>query len=362
MTMKDSSQKVFAMIGAYAEKDEPGVTVCLYHPQTGQLEIQSQVSDLKNPTFLAVKASTHHLYALTEEQNEQGDRTGAAAAFSFDVQSASLSRLNQASTVPKTTCHVSLDATGRNAIVSSYHGGMIGLSPIQEDGTLGPVAQIQQHEGTSIHPAQTQARPHSVFMDAANQYAIVSDLGLDRIFVYKLDVDGHQLIPHDEVKVAPGSGPRHFTFHPALPYGYVINELNGTITAFHYEASAGKLTEIETVSTLPDGAEGEASCADIHISPDGLFLYGSNRGDHNSIAVYAIDPQSGRLTLVEHTPTGGGHPRNFALSPDGRFLLAANRDSNNIVTFARDAKSGKLTQTEHSLDISKPVCIQFLSV
>ncbi|MUG70672.1 MULTISPECIES: lactonase family protein [Paenibacillus] len=354
----EKKKKVLAFIGSYADSANPGLYACRFDTDTGSLEIVDQASGLQNPTFLDVDQDRLKLYAITEGTDAKGQRCGAAAAYDIDPSTGTLSLLNKELTVPSPTCHITLDHTRQCIMVSSYHGGMIGLSPVMEDGRVGPTADIHQHKGASILPVQDRPRAHSVFVDRSNRFAVASDLGLDRLMIYKLDVPARRLIPHGEVRIAPGSGPRHFAFHPQLPYGYVINELNATITGFSYDQEQGALHEIQTVSTLPDAYEGDNACADIHISPDGKFLYGSNRG-HDSIAVYAIDPFTGKLALVEHASTLGGHPRNFALSPDGRFLLAANRDSNNIVTFNRDAETGKLLPAGPVLEVSKPVCIKF---
>ncbi len=352
------NKKQLAIIGTYAEVEESGLYSCSFDPQTGELQLLHEHSGLKNPTFLDIDHNALHLYAIGEETSADGERAGNASAWSIDPDSGELTMLNQERTVASSTCHIQLDRSRRCLAVSSYHGGMIGLSPILEDGRIGPAAEVQQHEGSSVLPVQSQARAHSVMFDRHNRHAVVSDLGLDRIFVYKFDPIGCKLTPNQELTLAGGSGPRHFVFHPTQPYGYVINELNATITVFDYDEENGRLTEKQTISTLPNGYDEVKSCADIHLSPDGRFLYGSNRG-HDSIAVYRVE-SDGRLLLVEHVSTSGKHPRNFALSPDGRFLLAANRDTNNIVVFARDTESGKLTPTEHSLSVSKPVCVRFL--
>ncbi|MBD0381402.1 lactonase family protein [Paenibacillus sedimenti] len=350
--------KLIAFVGSYANSDQSGLYACSYDTTTGSLELIDQVDGLQNPTFLALDEIGSRVYALSEGVDANGQRCGAAAAYTFEPSIGRLSLLNKENTVPATTCHITLDRTRQTIIVTSYHGGMIGLSPILADGRIGATADIRQHHGASILPVQDRPRAHSVTMDAANRFAIVCDLGLDRIFVYKLDVQASRFIPHGDVQVAPGSGPRHFAFHPTSRFGYVINELGSTITAFSYDEEKGDLSEIQHVSTLPDAFEGENACADIHISPDGQFLYGSNRG-HDSIAVWAIDEQSGKLTYVEHVSTLGGHPRNFAISPDGQYVLVANRDGNNIVTFARNAETGKLLPTGSELKVSKPVCIKF---
>ncbi|MEW9698359.1 lactonase family protein [Paenibacillus sp. SI8] len=351
-------KKTFAFIGSYADSKNSGVYVCAYNEQTGTLELVDEAAGLQNPTFLDVDLLKMKLYALTEGVDANQQRCGAAAAFDIDPGTGQLSLLNKETTVPATTCHISLDRTNRFVMVSSYHGGMVGMSPLLEDGRIGATSDIQRHHGASLLPVQDRARAHSVFVDRFNRFAGVCDLGLDRIITYRLDTEASKLIPHKEVQIAPGSGPRHFVFHPSYSYGYVINELNSTITAFSYDEEQGELSEIQTVSTLPDAFAGENACADIHVSPDGAYLYGSNRG-HDSIVVFAIDPLNGKLAFVEHAPTLGKHPRNFAISPDGHFVLVANKDSDHIVSFAREPLTGKLLPTGSVLKLSMPVCIKF---
>lgn len=352
---------IYAYIGSYAAASEPGLRVCAFDPHTGRLELLQEVDGLSNPTFLDIDAENRRLYAILDETDGQGKRTAAAAVYEIDASTGKLTLLQKEPTVSAPTCHITLDESCACIIVSSYHGGLLGLSPLHEDGLIGPASDVKQHHGASVLPVQSQARTHSVFVAPGNQFAVACDLGLDKLFVYRLDAAGGRLTLQSETAVRPGSGPRHFAFHPSRPYGYLINELNATITAFRFDAEQGVLTELQTVSTLPDGFEGENACADIHLSPDGSYLYGSNRG-HDSIAVYAVDGQTGQLRLVQHVSTLGGHPRNFGLSPDGRYLLAANRDGNNVVTFRRDEQSGKLEPTGDQLTASKPVCIKFASV
>lgn len=353
----DLSQSTLAFVGSYADASSAGLYVCQYDAENGSLKLLQSVEGLQNPTFLDLDPDNRRLYVLSEDKSADGARLGTAVAFT--IQQDSLEFLNLQRTVNAGTCHIQLDRSRRCLIVSSYHGGIIGLSPLTEEGLIGEIAEVHQHKGTSVLPVQSQARAHSAIFSPNNHYVVVCDLGLDLLKMYKLDLEAPKLIPHDEVKIAAGAGPRHFVFHPELDYAYVINELNSTVTAFTFDAAQGKLNEIQTISTLPNSFQGDNACADIHISPDGRFLYGSNRG-HDSIVIYAIDQQTGKLKTVDHTPTLGGHPRNFALSPDGRFLLAANRDANNIVTFKRDQPSGMLTPTGSVCEISRPVCLRFL--
>lgn len=355
-----TASPTYAYIGSYADAATPGVYACSYDSQNGRFALIEQTCGLQNPTFLAINPPNLKLYAIADQLTSKGQRHGAAVTFNIDAATGKLSRLDEQTTVEAPTCHINLDHTRQYLFVASYHGGMIGLLPVDEDGAIGVTADVQQHIGSSIRPQQDRPHPHSVFLAPDNRFALVPDLGLDRIRIYRLDESNRKLIPHGEAVVEPGAGPRHFAFHPQQPYGYVINELNSTITAFSYDAARGQLTEIQTISTLPESFVGDNATADIHISPDGRFLYGSNRG-HDSIAVFGIDPSTGMLTLVEHASTLGKHPRNFALSPDGRFLLAANRDTDNVVTFTRDAATGKLQPTGDVLHVSKPVCVKFLT-
>jgi 6-phosphogluconolactonase len=352
-----TEQPLYVFIGSYANSADPGLYACIMNPVTGELTLTGQTSGLQNPTFLSAQPCTKLLYVLEEDKEEDGRRIGSASAYTYDSAAGRFEQLNRNGTTPAPTCHLQVDMTGQCLMVSSYQGGMIGISPILEDGRIGPVSEVHRHSGSSKLPIQSQARVHSVTLSPDNRFAIVCDLGLDRIFTYRLDPAAPSLILAEEASIAPGAGPRHFAFHPSLPYGYVINELDSTITAFAYDVESGGLTEIQTISTLPSGYKEDNACADIHLSPDGRFLYGSNRG-HDSIAVYRVQ-QDGTLEAVEYASTLGGHPRNFALSPDGRFLLVANRDGNNVVTFRRDEASGKLTPTGAELKLSKPVCLKF---
>ncbi|WP_256762404.1 lactonase family protein [Cohnella sp. WQ 127256] len=351
--------KSTVIIGTYVDKDSPSIYVSDFEKGTGALTIHQQLSGVKNPSFLDINLDKEIVYFINVSTDEEGRNVTGVASYQLSPDHLNLTLLNEQQSLPATSCHITLDQTKTNLIVCSYHGGMIGLIPLDNDGLVGKTKEVHQHTGSSILPIQTQSRTHSANIDPTNQFVIVADLGADRIVVYKLNADQHTLTPHNEISVAPGAGPRHSVFHPTLPYFYVINELNSTINGYQFDATLGLLTEIETLNTLPPEYSESNACADIHISPDGLYLYGSNRG-HDSIVVYQIDPSNGKLTLVEHASTLGKHPRNFTLSPDGAYLLVANMDSNNIVTFVRDAISGKLQPNGQILNVAKPVCIRFV--
>jgi 6-phosphogluconolactonase len=351
-------QRLLVFAGSYSEAEESGVYVYAFDEETGQLTLLNEYAGLKNPTFVQVDAEHNRLYAISETTTEDGRKVGEAAAFAIDGAAGKLALLNRAVTVDSTTCHIQLDASKRFATVTSYHGGMIGLHAITADGLIGEKLDVAQHTGSSVHPErQDRPHPHSSFYSPDGRYLLVQDLGLDKIVTYKVDKEAGKLIVVAEAALHPGAGPRHLTFHPNGSYAYVINEVDSTVTAFAYDAQSGQLSTIQTVSTLPEGFEGDNSCAEITISNDGKYVYGSNRG-HDSIVVYAVDEQSGKLTSIQHISVQGGHPRHFALTPSGRYLLAANRDTNNIATFVVDQASGELTFTGNNVSVSKPVCVQ----
>lgn len=356
--MNKQESELLVFVGSYAEPNEAGVKVYHFNQDAVTLTLLDEVSGLKNPTFLNIDVPNRILYSIAETVNGEGKKVGEAVAFSIDPQKGKLTELNRALTTDATTCHIQRDKDNQYLIVASYHGGKVGLVSLSEDGRVGELLDIQQHEGHGTHPErQDRPHPHSSYFSPDQRYVFVPDLGIDRIRTYTIDAERRALRLHGETKTHPGAGPRHMAFHPNGRYAYVINEVDSTITAFRYEAEAGELREIATVSTVPGEFSGENTCAEIITSKDGRFLYGSNRG-HDSIVVYAIDEQTGALTLVEHVSTEGEHPRHFALIPDGTHMIVANRDTNNIVIFSVDQETGKLGSTGVSVSTSKPVCIQ----
>jgi 6-phosphogluconolactonase len=252
-----------------------------------------------------------------------------------------------------------VDNSGKFVLVANYVGGNVSVFPVQKDGSLGTATEMIQHAGSGANKKRQEGpHAHNVRLDPANRFAYVSDLGIDKIMIYQFNTGTGKLTPNTppSANLKPGAGPRHLTFHPKGKFAYVINELNSTITAFTLDKANGSLQELQTVSTLPAGYSEESFCADIHISPDGKFLYGSNRG-HNSIALFSINVQTGKLTPVDHTPTGGKWPRNFTIDPTGNFLLVANQNTNNIVVYRIDPRTGKLKATGNPIDVPAPVCI-----
>ncbi|HEY2828316.1 MAG TPA: lactonase family protein [Pirellulales bacterium] len=350
-------------VGTYTGRNSQGIyqfDLDLATGKPGPLELAGEAA---NPSFLTIAPGGKFLYAVSETTGGGGGakKEGAVNAFAVDPVTGKLTLLNQESSRGQGPCHVSVDRAGKFALTTNYSSGSVTVLPINADGTLGASTAFDQHEGSGpMKGRQEGPHAHSVNMDPANRFAIVCDLGLDKVFVYRLGGDG-TLTPNDPptAQVAPGSGPRHFTFHPNGKFAYVVNEMGSTVTAFNWDADKGMLTEIQTISTLPDGVSmPNNTTAEVQVHPNGKFLYASNRG-HDSIAMYSLDPATGKLTSMGEVPSGGKTPRNFAIDPSGTWLLAAHQNTNNICVFHIDSSSGKLEPTEYSVQVSHPVCVKF---
>ena len=356
-----TDNKLLLYVGTYTHTDSEGIYRYFMDPASGELTAAGVAARTEEPSFLAIHPDLHTLYAVNETMEYQGKPGGAVSAFHIDPDGGDLSFLNKQATHGGAPCHLSVDATGRFVLVANYAGGNLAVFPVQADGSLNEASDVIQHEGSSVNPRrQQEPHAHSINLTPDNRFAIAADLGIDKLMVYRLDLERGKLLPHDPpyATVEPGSGPRHFTFHPNGRFAYVINEIGSTVTAFAYDADGAVLQEIQTISTLPAGWEGNSSTADIHVSPSGRFLYGSNRG-HDSIAIFAVDAQRGTLTVVGYESTRGRTPRNFAIDPTGTFLLAANQGTNNIVVFAIDRESGALEPTGVEANVPMPVCLVF---
>lgn len=361
MTKQDHGETL-VYVGTYTRGKSEGIYVYRMDASSGALQFASKTAGVSNPSFLAIHPQRCYLYAVSEVSESAGKPSGAVAAFKIDPETGELTRLNQQPSHGAGPCHLSVDKTGQFVLVANYAGGSVAVLPIQDDGQLGEATDFIQHQGSSVDPRrQGGPHAHSVTLDPANRYAFVADLGLDKIMIYQLDLSQGKLKPNDEpwAQIKAGAGPRHFDFHPNGRYAYLINELDSTLTAFTYDETRGRLREIQTVPALPEDFEDTSYCADIHVSPSGKFVYGSNRG-HNSIVIFEIDDGTGKLTYVDHEPTRGETPRNFAIDPTGTFLLAANQNSDTIVTFRINQQTGKLMPTEHVAEVPTPVCLRTL--
>ena len=346
-------------VGTYTRGTSEGIYLCRMDLSTGKLEAPALAAEAVNPSFLALHPNRRFLYAVGEMGSFAGKKAGAVSAFALDPATGKLGLLNQQASGGAGPCHLAVDRTGRYVLAANYTGGSVVCLPIQQDGRLGEATSFVQHEGSSVNPRRQRGpHAHCVNLDAANRFAVSADLGLDKVLIYRFDATAGRLTPNDSpwAKVAPGAGPRHFAFHPSARFAYVINELDSTVTAFRYDAKRGVLSTLGTVSTLPEGFDGQNSTAEIDVHPSGEFLYGSNRG-HDSIVIFAVDADQGTLRQVGHQSTQGKTPRNFAIDPTGRYLLAANQASDTIVVFRVDAKTGQLHPTGHSVSVPSPVCV-----
>ncbi|MBI3698129.1 MAG: lactonase family protein [Acidobacteria bacterium] len=359
-----SKGEYLVYIGTYTGSKSQGIYAYRFQASTGQLTPLGLAAETVNPSFVNAHPNRQYLYSVSEIANFGGQKAGAVSAFRIDRQTGKLTFLNKVASGGGGPCYVVVDRAGKYVLVANYNTGSVAAMPVKNDGSLGEASAIVQHAGSGADPKRQQGpHAHSINMSPDNRFAIAADLGLDKLFVYRLDQAKGTLTPNDPpfTKVNPGAGPRHFAFHPGGKFAYVINEMQLTVTAFSYDGAGGVLKELQTISTLPkDFTSTNNSTAEVQVHPSGKFLYGSNRG-HNSIAVFAIDAAKGTLTPIEQVPTQGKTPRNFGIDPTGAYLFAANQQSDTIVIFRIDAKTGRLTPTGQVLEVASPVCVKFVA-
>jgi len=348
-------------VGTYTRQDSKGIYAFRFQPATGKSTSIGLVGATENPSFLALHPNHRFLYAVNEIANYEGQSAGSVSSFSIDAKTGMLTPLNKVTTRGTIPAHLVVDKTGKSLVVANYGTGSVAAFPLNADGSLGAASAFVQHTGSSTGPRQRGPHAHAVVLSADNRFVFVPDLGLDQILSYRLDPAKGTLTPNAPpfAKVTQGSGPRHFAFHPNGRFAYSLSEMGSLVTVFAYDHTAGSLTDLQTISTLPTEFSGTNNSAEIEVHPNGSFLYASNRG-HDSIAVFAIDPRAGTLILVEHVPTQGKMPRNFAIDPTGAYLFVANQNTNNIVLFRIDPKTGRLTPTGDDLKFPSPVCLVFL--
>ena len=352
------SQEYFLFTGTYTQGNSKGIYINKFNSNTGVITPVSIAAGIENPSYIAITANGKYLYAVNENG---GEKPGAVSSFSFDRKTGELNFINKQETSGDHPCYVTIDKNNKWLFTANYTGGSLSAFPIKADGSIGKLAQLIQHTGKSIDPRQEKPHVHSTVFTPDQQNLLVSDLGLDKVFIYKFNPASTQPLTaatDSTFAVKAGNGPRHLSFHPSKPYLYIIEELSGTVSAWQYKGTSFK--HIQAISSHPAGYPGSKGSADIHTSPDGKFLYASNRGDANSIAIFAIDARSGKLTLKGIEPSGGKHPRNFTIDPSGRFLLVANRDSSNVVVFSINRQTGLLTPVGKPFPVPDPVFLGLL--
>jgi 6-phosphogluconolactonase len=355
-------EKLWVYVGTHsAGGKSKGIYRCDLTLDDGQLSEPVAVAETVNPTFLALHPSGRFLYAVSEVADMDGKKTGGVAAFSLDPANGNLTALNKQPSGGAGPCHVVVDRAGRHVLVANYVSGSASVIAIENGGKLGKQTGHVQHHGAGPDPRRQDApHAHSINLDAANKFAVVCDLGLDLVAMYHYDAAAGTLAACDPpgAKVAPASGPRHFAFHPDGKHAYVINEMASTVTAFDYDPTSGRLTELQTISTLPSNFQRSNTTAEVQVHPSGKFLYGSNRG-HNSIAVFQIDA-TGRLAPAGHQGSNIKTPRNFGIDPTGRYLIVANQDGDSLVVFRIDSDQGGLEPTGSMPSVPRPMCVKFL--
>src|SRR5690242_17177008 len=348
----------YLFIGTYAPADSNGIFVYRFDTNTGKASRVSAIKGIENPSFLITSPDQRFVYAVSETHGEKG---GSVYAYKFDPGNGRLHYLNSEPSGGKDPCYLTADQTGHWIMVGNYSSGSLSVLPVKEQGTLGKAVQTIRHHGHSIDK-ERQAEPHvhCIMLAPNNHDVFVTDLGTDKIMTYLLnEEDGHLSAGKPPyTQVMPGSGPRHLAFHPNGKNVYLIQEMGGKITVFNYEP--GKLSAIQTISTLPDGYQGRIWASAIHISPDGKFLYASNRDDLNDIVTYAIDPKNGQLTYKGRQATGGKTARDFVISPDGKYVLAGHQNDDKITIFKRDADTGLLTPTNEEIHVPHAVCLKMI--
>jgi len=353
-------------VGTYTSRDSKGIYVYRFRSgRLSQLGPDPLAVQAESPSFLAVDPTRHFLYAVNETDTYPGQpeqKSGGVSAFSIDRRSGRLKLLNMVLSGGAGPCFVSLDRTDKYVLVANYGSGSVAVFPVEPGGMLGKASAFIQNTGHSEN-VQRQEGPHAhdVALSPDNRFALAADLGLDKLLVYHFDPSNGSLTPNDppSAGVMPGLGPRHFVFDTTGSFVYLLNEIKSSVTVFAYDQSAGSLHELSTVPAVPQGYAGENSAAEIALGRSGRFLYASNRGE-DSIAVFAIDPRQHSLKPVQHIPTLGKTPRNFAIDPSGRYLLAANQDSGNIVVFEISPRDGTLRATGQVLEVPSPVCLVFV--
>lgn len=347
-------------ISSFAAGEKGAIQAYQLEQQTGALKLSRRTGDVENPFFIAVSRDQRFLYSI-HAKAFGGKEPEEVAAYAIEGRTGRLKLLNRQSTHGTASCYLDIDVTGRTVVVANYTTGNVASLPVREDGSLGEAASFFQHAGSSVDPVRQKGpNAHCIVVSPDNRFAFAADLGIDQIVGYRLDASSSKLSPNQPafVKAPAGAGPRHLTFHPNGKHVYVINELKNSVTMFDYSADSGAMTERQTISTLPAAYTGTSHCADLKITPNGRFLYGTNRG-HDSIAAYRLG-EDGRLTMIGIEPSLGKGPQNLAISTSGTLLLCANMPGNNVSVFRIDSSTGGLSSVGDPIYQLSPACIRLL--
>ena len=360
-TAATAQKNYFLLVGTYTSAGSEGVYVYDFNTANGETKLRD-VAKISNPSYLAISPNGKNVFAVSEVANEKS-KGGKIVSFAFDKTTGKLTEINKQPSNGSNPCYVTADKSGKWVITGNYSSGTLAVLPVSASGTLDSAVATIAQQGSSVNTdRQNESHVHATVLSPDEKYLYVPDLGTDKIMVYRFNKKTGSLTPAITpfVMTKPGSGPRHFTFHPNKKYAYLVEELTGGISAYRYDKKNGDLALLQNISTLPPDFMGYPGSADIHVSPDGKFLYASNRGASNTIAIFSIDKKSGGLVAIGHQPVLGKTPRNFNFDPGGNFLLVANQDSNEIVLFNINKQTGLLKDSGKSIQVSKPVCIKWL--
>ncbi|TWR30332.1 lactonase family protein [Mucilaginibacter pallidiroseus] len=354
---KDMAPKTYDLvIGSYTNSGKAkGIGVYRFYTESGRTAYLNEAQGVSNPSYLCVSKNNKFVYAVNENDN------GEVSSFSFDAKSGTLTFINKQSTLGGAPCYISVDKNNKNLFIANYAGGNIAVMPLNADGSIGQAVQTIKDDGHGPDKErQEKAHVHTAVLSPDEKFVLYTDLGNDKINItkYKAGKD-NPITPVKPpfVKVSPGAGPRHLAFSADRKHLYLITEMGSSVVAYDY--NNGTLKQIQDITLLADGFKGATGAADIHVSPDGRFLYATNRGDANDISLFAINQETGMLTFIERRSTNGKGPRNFAIDPTGSFLLVAHQYTDNVVIFRIDKNTGKLTDTYNRIEVGSPVCLQF---
>jgi len=357
-----SAQDNLVFFGTHSVGPQKGISVAHFNSETGILTKPELLIEAPAPAYFIIHPNGRNLYVCNSNDFAKGYTGQTISSYKIDPKDITLTFQNQQLSGGADPSYVCIDATERFLLTANYKGGSVAVIAIKPDGSLGEITANIKHSGRSVDTVrQTQPYAHSIKLDPSNRFALVADLGLDKLLVYRFDSKTGSLEENDPpfVKVSPGSGPRHISFHPNGKFVYLINEMASTVITYAWDSKTGKLTELQTSSTLPADFKGKNACAEIEVYPNGKFLYGSNRG-HESLALFKINKRTGIISLIENIPTQGHSPRNFEFDPTKNWLIVTNHDSDNAMVFKIDKKSGHLTPNGTPLPIVYPFCIRFL--
>ena len=351
--------KELIIAGTFDGDGSEGLYVFSFDRQTLSLELLQTISDRLAPSFQAVHPKMPVIYSASRSPISEENDHQIIGAYRADKETGMLSLINEQSVMGISPAHVSVDPLGSFVYVSNYTSGNVIILPIRDDGGLEAASDVVQHIGSSIHPTRQQtAHAHAADPSPNGRFLYVSDLGMDRIMIYEVDRQQRALTPASTpwFENTPGAGPRHLSFRRDGAYAYSVEELTSTIAVLRVDKNTGALRQVQRVEMLPDDFQGSSTAADIHVSPDGKFLYASNRG-HDSMVIFSVDESTGELSLVGHEPAIGQHPRNFMIDESGELVFVANRDSKHIVVFRRDPLTGALNYTGTELNVPRAVCV-----